>query len=135
VGATARVEVWASLVVTFVHLTPVRNARDADELRRVADDVHHSPVADPDAATDLCSLSAFCIPWAVVLPRDSFCRQRGPARCPVTLRVPSVRTALPQRNSYSTHATALYQVRLILSSGIPFSLRRDSEISPVPKIL
>jgi len=33
----------------FVYLAPVRNARDTDKLCHVVDDVHHSPVAHPDA--------------------------------------------------------------------------------------
>ena len=40
-----RASPWSS----FVCLAPVRNSRDADELRRVVDDVHHAPVTDPDA--------------------------------------------------------------------------------------
>jgi hypothetical protein len=52
---------------SLVHLAPMSNARDADKLRRVVDDVHHAPVTDPDAALIFLAFQLFASsgPWCM----------------------------------------------------------------------
>jgi hypothetical protein len=41
---------------SIVDLAAVRNPSYADVFRRIIDYVHHTPIANSDAATDLCGL-------------------------------------------------------------------------------
>jgi len=53
--------------LSFVYLAPMRNACDADELRRVVDDVYHPPGAYPDAPLIFVAFQLFasCGPWCI----------------------------------------------------------------------
>ena len=57
---------------SFVHLAPACNACDADELRRVVDDVHHSPVANPEALLIFVAFQLFASlgPWCIAQRLD-----------------------------------------------------------------
>jgi hypothetical protein len=61
------------------------------------------------------------------------CGSRAPAHCPAAIRVPSVRRVLARRHNYPRSRPRFTRSAFILSSGIPTSLRRDSEIRPSQK--
>ncbi len=48
---------------SFIGLAPVGNARDADKLRRVIDDVHDTPITNPHAPLILEALELFATCW------------------------------------------------------------------------
>jgi hypothetical protein len=80
----------AMLSQPVVNVAAVRDPCDADQMGGVVNDVHHAPVADPNAPLILVPFLTSCTPAAEVYGRE---------------------------------------VRFDFSNGIPFSLRRDSEIS------
>lgn len=117
---------------SLVHLAAVCNAGDADKPRCVVDNVRHPPVAGPNAPLILVALQLLAS-RGPRRPENRFSGRLAPARCPATPRVPSARPALRQRNSQPRIRPRFKRSALIFSSGIPFSWRRDSEISPSRK--
>src|ERR1017187_8403401 len=115
----------------LVNFAPVCDSRPTDEFCRVVDDVYHAPVTHPAAPLIIVALQFFasCRPVGRS-PEIRPCGRHGTARYPATLRVPSARRLYLDGVIISRSRPRFTRSALIFSSGIPFSLRRDSEISP-----
>jgi hypothetical protein len=66
----------------FIDVGPVCNAHDADELRRVVDDLQHPPIACPNAPLIFVA-SVFCIPRPQVGEQRLAERIQSPLRRPL----------------------------------------------------
>src|SRR5208283_1463772 len=119
---------------SIVNLAPMRNARNAYELRSVVDNVNQTPITDPDAPVIFVAfqLLASSRPW-YISQRVQFSNNTRQQIIPKGLRVLSLPEVSPQRNTYPRNRPRLARSALIFSSGMPFPLRRDSEISPSQK--
>src|ERR1017187_3158027 len=115
----------------LVNFAPVCDPRHTDEFCRVVDDVYHAPVTHPDAPLIFVALQLFasCWPWGVA---QRFDLADGTGQHVIRQRF----EFLPRGRLYldgviiSRSRPRFTRSALIFSSGIPFSLRRDSEISP-----